>query len=71
MDWYYATAMTAIRTYVPENHDSFQARGEEHEDRWREVANDPNKEHRELCQGDARHAHVDSFDNVTLKPRER
>jgi hypothetical protein len=39
---------TVIRTYGLENHDSLQARGEEHEDRWWKVANDPNKEHREL-----------------------
>ena len=54
--------MTIIRTYGPENHDSFQARVEEHEDRWWKVANEPNKEHRELRQSDGRHAHVDSFD---------
>ncbi len=63
--------MTVIRTYVPENHESFQARGEEHEDRWWKVANDPNKEHRELCQRNGRHAHVDSFDNVTFEIREQ
>ena len=41
--------MTVIRTYVLENHDAFQAGREEREDRWWEVANHPNKEHRELC----------------------
>ena len=50
MGWYYATinVMTVIRTYVLENDDSLQARGEEREDRWWEVANDPNKENRVL-----------------------
>jgi hypothetical protein len=63
--------MTMIRrTYVPENHDSFQARGEEHEDRRWKVAYDPNKDYGELCQGDGRHTHVDSFDDVSLKIRE-
>ena len=41
--------MTVIRTYGLENDDTLQARGEEHKDRWWEVANDPNKDHRELC----------------------
>jgi hypothetical protein len=63
--------MTVIRAYLSENHDSFQGRGEEHEDRWWKVANHPNKEHRELCQRDGRHAHVDSCDNVSLKIKER
>ena len=63
--------MIVIRTYGPKNDDSFQARGEEREDRWWKVANHPNKEHRELCQRDGGHAHVNSFDNVPLKIGER
>jgi hypothetical protein len=63
--------MTVIRTYGPENYESFQARGEEHENRWWKVANHPNKEHRKLCQRDGRHAYVEYFDNVSLKIGER
>ncbi len=63
--------MTVNQTYSPENHESFQTRGEDHEDRRWKVANDPNKDHRELCQRDGRHARADCFNNVSLKIRER
>lgn len=59
-----------IQTYPPENHESFQTRSEEHEDRWWKVADHPNKEHRKLCQRDGGHALVDSYDNVSFKTRE-
>jgi hypothetical protein len=59
-----------IQTYSPENHESFQTRGEEHEDRRWKVADHPNKEHRELCQRDSSHALVNSYDNVSFKIRE-
>ena len=65
------SVVTVIRTYGLENHDSLQARGEEYDDRWWKVANKPNNEHRELCQREDRQAHVDCFDNVSLKIRER
>ena len=56
-----------ILTYSPENHESFQTGGEEHEDRWWKVADHPNKEHRELCQCDGSHAHVGPYDNVSFE----
>jgi hypothetical protein len=63
--------MTDIQTYIPENYESLQARGEDHEDRWWKVAYAPDKDSRELCQCDVRHAYVPSFNNVSLKVRER
>jgi hypothetical protein len=61
--------MTVISTYSPENHDSFQARGEDRENRWWKVAYEPKKDYRELCQCDGWHGCVDSYDNVSLKVR--
>lgn len=59
--------MTTIQTYHPENHESLQTRGEEHEDRWWGVTYDPSKDSREPSQRDGREAHVYSCDNVPLK----
>jgi hypothetical protein len=59
--------MTVSQTYCPENHNTLQARSEDHEDRWWTVAYHPDKDYRKFGQGDGRHAHVDSFDNVPLK----
>ena len=62
--------MTVVQTYSPENHETFHAWGEDHEDRWWKVANKPNKDCRELCQCDGRHGYVDSADNVSFEIRE-
>jgi hypothetical protein len=69
VDLLYGTEMTVIQTYSPENYESLQARGEEHEDRRWKVVYDPDKDCRELCQRDGRHGYVDAFDNVPLKVR--
>ena len=59
--------MTVIQTYCPENHDSLQARGEGSEDRRWKVAYDPDKDDRKFSERDGGHAHVDSFDDISLK----
>ena len=61
--------MIIIRTYVPENHESFQSRGEENEDRRWKVAYDPNQDYGKLYESDARQGHVNCFDKVSLKIR--
>ena len=60
-----------IQTYFSENHESLQGRGEDHEERWWKVAYDPKKEQRVLCHREGWHTHVNTFDNVSLKIRER
>ena len=57
-------------TYSPENHESFQARSEDHEDRWWKVAYDPNNDCSVLCHRDGGHGHIDSFDNISFEIRE-
>ncbi|SRR6266403_2086937 len=56
-------------TYIPENHESLQARGQRHEDRWWKVVHEPDKDYRVLSQRDSRREGVDSSDNVSLKIR--
>jgi hypothetical protein len=61
----------AITTYNPENHQTPERRCDPHEYRRGEVANEPNKNDRELPQSEGRHRLIDPQYDVSLEVRER